>query len=146
MSSNDKLVKVVFELPEPDMGVSGERMWAKPVGENLYELQNSPWHARNVNWLDVVKAIADNDNEWPKFVKVHRRSGHRTIHLFILESAESRKQEILDECNRLGSTYENADGHMYALDFEPKVDIEPTIKYLKKLKAKKVADWRVNDS
>jgi uncharacterized protein DUF4265 len=88
------------------MGVLGERLWAAPVGENLYELQNSPWHARNVNWLDVVEAIPHNQDEWPKFVRVHSRSGHRTIHLYILASGESQKQQILEECNRLGATYE----------------------------------------
>lgn len=38
--TND-LVKVHFDLPEPDMGISGESLWAAPVGPNLYELRNS---------------------------------------------------------------------------------------------------------
>jgi hypothetical protein len=145
VTATDKLVKVIFELPEPDMGVSGEGLWAEPVGENLYELQNSPWHARNVNWRDVVQAIPANENEWPKFVKVHRRSGHRTIHVYILPDGQSRKQEILGECNRLGSTYEEADGRMYALDFKPDIELNPAIEYLEGLKEKDLADWRIND-
>src|SRR5262249_9204989 len=98
-----------FDLPEPDMGVSGESLWAAPVGVNLYELRNSPWHVRNVNWLDVVEAIPRNEDEWPEFVRVHKRGGHRTIHIFILDAGTNRKQEVLDNCNRLGSTYEQMD-------------------------------------
>lgn len=145
MSAEDDLVKVIFDLPEPDMGVGGERLWAAPVGENLYELRNSPWHARSVNWLDVVEAVPANDQEWPKFVRVHRRSGHRTIHVYILDAGQSRKQQILDECNRLGSTYEEAFGRMYALDFAPGIEIDPTIQLLERLKAEDLADWRIND-
>jgi hypothetical protein len=139
------LVKVHFELPESDMGVEGESMWAAPVGMNLYELRNSPWHARNVNWLDVVEAIPRNENEWPEFVRVHKRGGHRTIHVYILNAGTHRKQEILDNCNRLGSTYENMDDRMYALDFLPGTDVEPAIEYLESLRADEIADWRINE-
>lgn len=145
MGDANDLVKVHFELPEPDMGISGESLWAAPVGMNLYELQNSPWHVRSVNWLDVVEAVPRNENEWPEFVRVHKRSGHRTIHVFILEAGNSRKQEILDNCNQLGSTYENMDDRVYALDFAPGIDVAPPIEYLESLKAHDVADWRINE-
>lgn len=141
----DNLVKVHFDLPEPDMGTSGESLWAAPVGSNLYELRNSPWHARNVNWLDVVEAISRNEDEWPEFVRVHKRSGHRTVHLYILDAGKSRKQEILDDCNRLGSTYENMDDRMYALDFAPGIDLAPAIEYLESLDTDNIVGWRIND-
>jgi len=139
------LVKVHFELPEPDMGIGGESLWAAPVGTNLYELRNSPWHVRSVNWLDVVEAIPQNENERPEFVRVYERSGHRTIHVYILDAGKCRKQEILDNCNRLGSTHENMDFAMYALDFAPGIKVAPTIEYLESLKAHDVADWRINE-
>jgi hypothetical protein len=141
----DDLVKVVFELPEPDMGMSGERLWAAPVGGNLYELQNSPWHVRSVNWLDVVEAVAANDDEWPKFIRVHKRSGHRTVHITINDAGEARKQEILDNCRRLGCTDEGRDGTTYALDFAPGVDVIPALDYLDAMEKKELLHWRIND-
>ena len=144
MDDESELVKVHFDLPEPDMGISGESLWAAPVGANLCELRNSPWHARNVNWLDVVEAVPRNEDEWPEFVKVHKRSGHRTIHIVVRDAGMSRKQEILDNCTRLGSTYENMDDVVYALDFAPGIDTDPTIEYLEDLKIQGVADWRIN--
>lgn len=145
MENENDLVKVHFDLAEPDMGIGGESLWAAPLGMNLYELRNSPWHVRNVNWMDVVEAIPRNENEWPEFVRVHKRSGHRTIHVYILDAGKDRTKEILDNCNRLGSTYEGMDDRMYALDFKPGIDVTPTIEYLESLKAKDVADWRINE-
>ncbi len=98
-----------------------------------------------MNWLDVVEAFPRNENEWPEFVRVHKRSGHRTIHVYILGAGGRRTQEVLDNCNRLGSTYEGMNDRMYALDFKPGVDVTPTIEYLESLKALDVADWRINE-
>lgn len=98
-----------------------------------------------MNRLDVVEAIPRNEDEWPEFVRVHKRSGHRTIHVFILETGNSRKQEVLDKCNQLGSTYENMDGCVYALDFAPAVDVNSSISYLEHLQAQGIVDWRINE-
>src|SRR5438270_4958530 len=94
VADEDELVKVHFVLKEPDMGSSGESLWAAPVGSNLYELRNSPWHVRTVNWLDVVEAIPEAEDLWPEFIRVHKRGGHRTIHLFISDAGRSSSQEI----------------------------------------------------
>lgn len=143
--ADDELVKVHFELAEPDMGVAGESLWAAPLGDDLYELRNSPWHARTVNWLDVVMARPETEEEWPEFVRVHKRSGHRTIHLFILNAGQRRTEEFLQCCNELGATYENMDDRMYALDFPPGIDIAPAIDYVTSLQQQGVAGWRINE-
>ncbi len=127
------------------MGVGGESLWAAPLGDDLYELRNSPWHARTINWLDVVEARPRTENEWPEFVKVHRRSGHRTIHLYILDAGQSRREEILQRCNQLGATYEGMDHTIYALDFAPEIDIAPAIEYVTLLQEQDLADWRINE-
>lgn len=144
MTHDNELVKVHFDLPEPDMGVAGESLWAAPLGNDLYELRNSPWHARTVNWLDVVKARPKAEEEWPEFVNVHKRSGHKTIHLYVLNAGRSRTEQILQRCNELGATYEGMDNRMYALDFAPEVDIAPAIEYVTSLQEQEIADWRIN--
>jgi len=128
------------------MGIGGESLWAAPVGPNLYELRNSPWHVRTVNWLDVVEAVPEAEDQRPEFVRVHRRSGHRTIHVYILNDGQNRNDEILKQCNELGCTYEGMDNRMYALDSPPGIDINPAIEYLRSLREASVADWRMNES
>ena len=139
------LVKVVIELPEPDMGVTGERVWAVPLGSDLYEICNSPWHSR-VNWGDIVKARAQSDDQWPIFIEVVRRSGHRTMHIYLLEKGREKQQEFLAKFKELGATYENADSKMYALDFDPSVDVQPILAYLEQLKTKGLLDYRINEN
>ncbi|HEU5458159.1 MAG TPA: DUF4265 domain-containing protein [Terracidiphilus sp.] len=145
MPDEEDLVKVHFELAEPEMGVSGESLWAAPVGTNLYELRNSPWHARTVNWLDVVEAAPKAEDQWPEFIRVHKRSGHRTVHIYILDHGQPQKDEILKKCNDLGSTWEGMDDRMYALDFPPEINLDLAVEYLESLVAAGAASWRIND-
>jgi len=127
------------------MGIGGESLWAAQVGPNLYELRNSPWHVRTVNWLDVVEAVSEAENQLPEFVKVHKRSGHRTIHVYFLDDGQSRSDEILQRCNELGCTWEGMDDRMFALDFPPEFDVDPAIEYLELLQESSVANWRMNE-
>jgi Domain of unknown function (DUF4265) len=145
LSGEEGLVKVHFELIEPEMGVGGESLWAAPVGPHLYELRNSPWHVRTVNWLDIVEAVPKTEDQQLEFVRVDKRSGHRTIHVYILEDGQSRKDEILQRCNDLGCTWEGMDNRMFALDFPPDVDVAPAIEYLESLQEASAADWRINE-
>lgn len=141
----ENLVKVVVDLPEPDAGVSGERLWAFPLGGDVYEIRSSPWHARNINWGDWVKAVIESDDKWPTFISVVKRSGHRTMHIYLLEEGRERRDELLAEINRLGAFYENADSKMYAIDCAPEIDVVPVIGYLNELKRNGVLDFRVSE-
>jgi hypothetical protein len=80
-------------------------MWAKPLGGDLYEIQDSPWHSREINFLDVIRAIAPSEDKNPVFVSVERRSGHRTIQIILLEDGTPHKDELLAELNKRGATY-----------------------------------------
>jgi len=144
LADDDELVKVHFELKEPDMGGSGESLWADPVGSNPYELRNSPWHVRTVNWLDVVEAIPEAEDLWPEFIRVHKRSGLRTIHLFISDAGQSSSQEILDMCNQLGATYEGLNDRVFALDFAPEIALPPPSNTAV-MQEREWADWRINE-
>jgi hypothetical protein len=145
LAEDSNLVKVHFALQEPEMGVGGESLWAAAAGPNLYELQNSPWHVRTVNWLDIVEAVPEAEDKLPEFVRVHKRSGHRTIHFYVFDAGLGSKEEILDKCNQLGATYEGMDDRMYALDFPPEIDISPAIEYLESLQDRELMTWRLNE-
>jgi len=132
-NEKEQFVKVVVELPDTGEGIGAERMWAVALGNDVYELRNSPWFAHNVNWGDWVKATAPSEDKWPVFVSVVKRSGNRTIHIFFHEEGLAQKNAILQEINRLGASYENNDGKMYAVDCSPETDVAPIIEYLERL-------------
>ncbi|HEY3502002.1 MAG TPA: DUF4265 domain-containing protein [Actinocatenispora sp.] len=58
-----ELVKVCFALPHEDdwPPVGSERLWAEPLGENRYRVDNTPWFATNLSADDVVEALAGDD-------------------------------------------------------------------------------------
>ena len=141
----EDFVRVVVDLPEPDDGVSGERLWAVPVGDDVYEIRSSPWHARNINWGDWVKVVAPSDDQWPRFVSIIKRSGHRTMHVCFLSDNTEQKAAILKEINRLGASYENADDKVYAVDCEPEIAVGPLVNYLSQLKDIGVINFRISE-
>jgi hypothetical protein len=56
------------------------------------------------------------------------------------------QQELLAKFKELGATYENANNRMYALDFEPGVDVQPILAYLETLKSEDLLDYRINEN
>lgn len=143
-NKEEELVKLVIELPDSDDGITGERVWALPLGNDVYEIRNSPWNARNINWGDWVKAIAPSDDKWPVFVSIVSRSGHRTIHLHLHEAGAPRREAILKQINRLGASYENSNNTMYAVDCPPEADPARIIQYLERLENEDAIHFRVN--
>lgn len=57
-------MKVWFALEQDEDGwppASTESMWAEPVGDGTYRLDNTPWFVREVASGDVVRAVRDED-------------------------------------------------------------------------------------
>jgi hypothetical protein len=121
---NEQLTKIHLELPNHP-GSGGESFWAKPLGDDLYELRNSPWFAYNLHFMDVVFAQPPTPDKKPEIIKVVRRSGHKTLRVWFLpEFPLDHRQELLVALNKWKGFFENADGQLYAIDVEPDGDYE----------------------
>lgn len=117
MDDVSDLVKVIVDLPN-HWRTSGESMWARPLGDDLYELHNSPFSAYDLNYLDVVVAVSAEPHLKPQICRIERRSGHRTLRLIFKATTERpERDKILSKINDLGATYENADSTLYSLIF-----------------------------
>jgi Domain of unknown function (DUF4265) len=142
-SGEELLVKIVVDLYDDTFEVSGEGLWAKPLGDDLYEVRNSPWHNTVINYLDVVKAVAPSEDKKPVFVEVYKRSGHRTIHVyFVKKSTTEERQSVLQTLNDLGGTYEGANAQLYAIDLGPGVDFNSVAGSLQQFEEKGVLEAR----
>src|SRR5258706_7433736 len=143
---NEELVKVILDVSDDTFGISGERAWAKPVGKDLYEIRNTPWHTCEVNWGDIVRAVPANEKEWPRFIEVVERSGHRTLHLFFYKEAkDSYRSEVLYRLKEWKANYANVNSDLYAIDIQPGGDLEGLCAYLDTLESTKV-DYRTEVS
>jgi Domain of unknown function (DUF4265) len=141
--ASEELVKIHVEVSDDTFGIAGESVWAKPLGDDLYEIRNNLWHSCEINWGDVVKAVAKGGNLKPEFIKVVRKSGHRTLHIyFYRECKDEDKQQILSELKRWKAAYENSDGQLYAVDVEPAGDFDSLCDYLDEHEAESKFSYR----
>jgi hypothetical protein len=122
MSRPANLRRVHVCLPNHE-AVVGEYLWARALGRDLYELRSVPFGAYGLNYGDVVRATVDRPREPPEIRFVAKRSGHRTIRVFLADGLEdSVSRAMLDELEALGIGYERGFAWMWALDLPPEVD------------------------
>jgi hypothetical protein len=103
-------VKLCFELEREDEDwppVRTENVWARPVGDDEYELDNIPWFARGVAIGDRVRAFRDDDGVLTFRDKV-AWSGRYTIRVIPTAEGSSREQieEVIAAFHPLGAECE----------------------------------------
>jgi len=120
MEVTEGLVKIYIDLPDDEVS-SGESFWAKPVGPDLYEIRNSPFHAYDLHFGDVVKAVPDSADLKPRIREVVKPSGHKTLRVvFPKGTPKERQVDLLDQLTPLGASFERAGVHMVAIDVDPR--------------------------
>ncbi len=128
--ANEELVKIHVDVPDNEF-CSGESFWAKPLGNDLYELRNSPFYAKGFNFKDIVKAIEVSPDLKPSIIEVVKVGGHRTLWvIFLGEILESKQKEYLYKLNLYKASFEGFNDKYFAIDIEPKGDYEAVCKYL----------------
>ena len=133
MNSDDSrdLTKIHIQVSDDVFGLTGESVWAKPLGNDLYEIRNSLWHSCEINWGDVVRAVPKRVDLKPEFIEVVRRSGHRTIHLLFLQDCPATTKDSILAClTNWNASYENSGGSLYAVDISPDGDFRGLCEFL----------------
>jgi Domain of unknown function (DUF4265) len=101
------LEKIIVTLGEkPWHGFAEETLWVKKVNDNLYQLQNTPFFAKGLAYLDIVSAKTENGRLMFSGVSdTSRRSTYR-VHLKAATPAPS-VQPLFNQLTALGCTYES---------------------------------------
>jgi hypothetical protein len=120
-SSADDRVKVVVKLEKDEDDyppADYEGLWALPVGEGLFQIDNVPFFARGLAYGDIVSATVEQQEL--RFQEVVRPSGHSTLRLIIYDEKDIPSvREFLEE---LGCAIERS--HIPGLI---SVDVPPTV-------------------
>ena len=120
---SDDLTKVHVDLPN-HRGTGGESFWARPLGGDLYQLDNVPFYAYGLNYGDVVRATEEAPDLKPEIREVARPSGHQTIRVFFeTKVAEEEMLALLASLKPLAVSFERATERFFALDLEPHADL-----------------------
>lgn len=125
----------IAELDE-EGDTTSERVWAKKVGDDLYEVRNSPWFLQEVNFRDVVRATPPHEDGLPEFIEVVRRSGHRTIRFILADEASEKWDEVLKRLREMGVGREHAVGGLHAINLPPQLDFDMVADYLQECESK----------
>jgi|SRR5215204_1087771 len=121
---NQGLAKVFVHLPN-HWATGGESVWAKGLGNDEYELRNTPFYAYGLNWGDVVLTITPDPEQIPQVQKVLRPSGNRTLRIFFAKDMNRESQvEQLDRLKAYGLSYERATETLIALDVDSNSDYD----------------------
>lgn len=117
----ERMVKV--ELHGRDGEV--ETLWATPVAEHQFRLENSPFWAYGVSWLDVVEARRVDAEGFPEFVRVVEKSGHQTVRVILSPGVDVSPESmaVLDEMVSLGCTWEGMNPEYISIDIPPGVEL-----------------------
>ncbi|MEL6328262.1 MAG: DUF4265 domain-containing protein [Planctomycetota bacterium] len=131
------LVKVHFDA-EPDyvemLRIGGEFVWAEPVAENRFRLDNTPFYVLWARFKDVVEAEpTDRSIETPggpvpvfEARVLIERSGHATYHVIPYAEHAGAWAELWPRLETLGCTFESTgdDVHveLFAIDAPPEAD------------------------
>jgi len=129
MNDNEELVKIHLDLPDNEL-TSGESLWAKPLGSDLYEIRNVPFFAYDLHYYDVVRAVTEKPELKPSIVEVVKRSGHKTLRVVFYEKSEEIKRQVLNKLNEMKAYHEAYNDTLYSVDVEPEGDYQQVCDYL----------------
>lgn len=105
-----------------DGEVHGEAMWAKPLGDGLYELRNSPFLLYGLNFLDVVRCGTAAGRK-PFVLSLARRAGHRTMRIWFTDDCTAEQRAaIMDAFAAAGAFYEGFSPRLLMYDITPETD------------------------
>ena len=147
MEANSDLVKVRFDTDPNGLSAgSPERLWArKLLGAPVsFEIQNSPFYAKGVSFLDIVEAIED--PEIPGVFQYRRTlkpSGNSTYRILV-DTGSNLFSTYWENLAALGCTYEWADQGttlLYAVDVPAHADIFKVYSVLEKGEEDEIWDF-----
>ncbi len=129
---SQKMTKIVFRVVEEDGSVNVETPWVTPVGEDLYRLENSPFYAYSVSWLDIVRAPFCEFEGRPAFEAVVEKSGHRTIRIVFDPpvAPQNDSEKVLLALVEMGCSYEGANPSYICVNIPPESDFDAIRDYL----------------
>lgn len=123
MTGADTLVKVALPLDSSEWHGSGaETVWAEPLGEGYFRIDNSPFFFFGLSYRDIVAATEDEHGQL-QFQSVSEHGGHSTYRLIRNEGADEPFAAFWPPLQTLGCTYECGPGRLIAVDVPPAADI-----------------------
>jgi len=118
MATNEGMVKIKIKLPPSDWHKYGaETLWATPLGNDLYRIENSPFFVDEISYLDIVLARLEEGSAVPVVRGVTKRSGNSTYRILLGDNTTHEQFDAyIKFAADLGCTYQALQQHQYSLN------------------------------
>ena len=141
MSDSADLTKVHIDLPN-HWWFKGESMWAKSLGDDLYQIESIPFCAYGLNCGDVVHATVDGPELKPEIRSVVRRSGNQTLRIIFPDALSLEQQRpVLAALEAMGTELERANGQFVCVNVPATVSYASVRDYLGQQEAASLLEY-----
>lgn len=120
---SDEYVRVLFKLEKEEEDyppVDYERLWARPLGEGLFEIDNIPFFVRDISVGDVV--AAQQGEEEAVFSALVRESGSSTLRVIVFDP--THVENVRRRLQEFGCSTELNVSKMLGVDVPAQVDLQ----------------------
>lgn len=135
--------KILFRVPNEDGTSEVETLWAVSLGNDQYQLDNSPFYAYSVSWQDIVYAPFNPQEQFPTFQRIVVKSGNRTVRVICNPPAEKGNESdvLLQSLVGLGCSFEGANKSYISINIPKDVDFDVVRDFL----IERNAQWEYGD-
>ena len=120
-----------------------ETVWAVPLGDDLYRIDNVPFSAYGLHLDDIVAGVPRTTGI--TMVRVVTAGGHDTFRVLVWPDVDPiQAQPLLDQLGHIGCGIERATSRWVAIDVPPSVDRDAVVQILDRGWLDHV--WRYEDS
>jgi hypothetical protein len=126
-------VKIRYDFQSDEEGSTfpSEVVWSKPLGDDLYQIENVPEDIVDVNLHDVVKCRQE-PNGLPVIIEIVRQSGNLTLRVeFREETSAENAVDVIKELRKKHVFYEKGSFKRYMFNVEPEINYETIRDFLK---------------
>lgn len=142
--SQDAHIRIFFRLEKEDSGYPPddvETLWAKPISNNLFQVDNIPFFIKGISDGDVVSVMPEAGEKW--FKSLEEASGHSTLRIMFYD--ESQVPEVRQVLSSLGCDSEISHiPSLIAVDVPPSVKLEEVLTFLEQ--GEKAEQWEYQEA
>ncbi len=129
-NSESELTRIRVDLPN-HWWHKEESLWARPLGNDAYEIAGIPVCAYGLNCGDVVLAKPDAPDQKPEVRSVLRRSGNQTLRMsFCDRLSNDEQQSVLSALESMGAEAERVTAQFVCVNVSPTFDLQAVRDYL----------------
>ncbi|SIQ98785.1 DUF4265 domain-containing protein [Chryseobacterium sp. RU33C] len=109
--------------------VSEELIWVKPIGNELYQIDNIPFFAPNIAYEDIISIEHEGDKMY--FDNLVEMSGNSTVQLVFFEKNKNLENDILNQIESFQCSWEGIEGGgYYSINIPENISYKDVRKFL----------------